>query len=66
MEEASYVPPPPEKVMELLDNLEKYFHMDDEDCEIDYDGENFYLKSGSNKAFPSENKYFHRRIFPLE
>jgi Fic family protein len=31
MEEASYVPPPPEKVMELLDNLEKYFHTDDKD-----------------------------------
>jgi len=31
MEEASYVPPPPEKVMGLLDNLEKYFHMDDKD-----------------------------------
>jgi len=30
-EQASYVPPPPEKIMECLDNLEKYFHMDDKD-----------------------------------
>ena len=31
VEQASYVPPPPGLVMELLDNLERYFHQDDKD-----------------------------------
>jgi len=31
IDKASYIPPPPEKIMECLDNLEKYFHMDDKD-----------------------------------
>ena len=31
MEQASYVPPPPEKIAECLDNLEKYFHQEDKD-----------------------------------
>ncbi len=31
MEQASYVPPPPEKIIECLDNLEKYFHQEDKD-----------------------------------
>ena len=31
IELARYVPPPPEKVIEYLDNLEKYFHIEDKD-----------------------------------
>ncbi len=31
IEEASYVPPPPELVPELLDNFEKYLHCDEQD-----------------------------------
>jgi len=30
-EEASYVPPPPDKLMDYLDNFEKYFHSEEND-----------------------------------
>ena len=31
IEQASYIPPPPERVMELLSNLEKYIHAEEKD-----------------------------------
>jgi Fic family protein len=31
IEQASYVPPPPERLMEFLDNLEQYMHYEDKD-----------------------------------
>lgn len=31
IEQASYVPPPPERMMELLSNLESYFHFEEKD-----------------------------------
>ena len=31
MEHAHFVPPPPERLMEFLDNLEKYYHSDERD-----------------------------------
>ncbi len=31
IETATYVPPPPNEVMRLLDNLEKYFHLEEKD-----------------------------------